>query len=129
MDGHVDPLRDVEVISLELMLADLAAVERRLERAGKDKSGAGEDERLVLLKALAALNSGVSLRLLGLDAKEKLLLKPLMLLSLKQVPPVCHSSTVCTDLSVCVCVCRSPGRSVARSLGRSLAGNLRAERV
>lgn len=32
VDGTVDPLRDIEVIQLELILADLAQVEKRLER-------------------------------------------------------------------------------------------------
>ena len=32
VDGNVDPLRDVEVISLELILADLSQIEKRLER-------------------------------------------------------------------------------------------------
>ena len=32
VDGNVDPLRDMEVINLELILADLAQIEKRLER-------------------------------------------------------------------------------------------------
>jgi GTP-binding protein YchF len=32
VDGSVDPLRDIDVINLELILADLAQVEKRLER-------------------------------------------------------------------------------------------------
>jgi ribosome-binding ATPase YchF (GTP1/OBG family) len=32
VDNTVDPLRDMEVINLELVLADLAQVEKRLER-------------------------------------------------------------------------------------------------
>ena len=32
VDGNVDPLRDVEVISLELILADLSQIEKRLVR-------------------------------------------------------------------------------------------------
>ena len=35
VDGNVDPLRDVEVISLELILADLSQIEKRLERVSK----------------------------------------------------------------------------------------------
>ena len=35
VDGNVDPLRDVEVISLELILADLSQIEKRLERVRK----------------------------------------------------------------------------------------------
>jgi len=32
VDGDVDPLRDIEVINLELILADLAQIEKRLEK-------------------------------------------------------------------------------------------------
>ena len=35
VDGNVDPLRDVEVISLELILADLSQIEKRLERVSE----------------------------------------------------------------------------------------------
>ena len=36
VDGNVDPLRDVEVISLELILADLSQIEKRLERVSEN---------------------------------------------------------------------------------------------
>ena len=35
VEGSVDPIRDIEIISTELCLADLEAVERRLERLGR----------------------------------------------------------------------------------------------
>ena len=38
VDGTVDPIRDVEVINLELILADLEQTEKRLERCKKDRS-------------------------------------------------------------------------------------------
>jgi len=43
VDGNVDPLRDVEVIGLELILADLQQIEKRLEKARKDKKAAPEE--------------------------------------------------------------------------------------
>ena len=36
VDGNVDPLRDVEIISLELILADLAQIEKKLEKVTKE---------------------------------------------------------------------------------------------
>ena len=36
VDGNVDPLRDVEIISLELILADLAKIEKKLEKVSRD---------------------------------------------------------------------------------------------
>lgn len=35
VDGSVDPLRDIDVINLELILADLAQVEKRLEKVNQ----------------------------------------------------------------------------------------------
>ena len=32
VDGHVDPMRDVEIIELELILADIAQIEKKIER-------------------------------------------------------------------------------------------------
>jgi ribosome-binding ATPase YchF (GTP1/OBG family) len=34
VDGHVDPMRDVEIIELELILADIAQIEKKLEKVG-----------------------------------------------------------------------------------------------
>lgn len=34
VDGHVDPMRDVEIIELELILADIAQIEKKIERVG-----------------------------------------------------------------------------------------------
>ena len=60
VDGDVDPLRDVETIEAELILADLQSIERRLERTRKAVRG---DKTLTVtvteLEALTAhLNDG-----------------------------------------------------------------------
>jgi len=59
VSGSVDPLRDVEVINLELALADLAQVEKRRERLKKQlrtsKEAAVEDGILAMVEAVAAL--------------------------------------------------------------------------
>merc|ERR1719327_2434199 len=61
VDGSVDPLRDIEVISLELVLADLAQCEKRAERVRKDakgkKPGAAE-EQAALEKLVPLLDGG-----------------------------------------------------------------------
>ena len=51
VSGSIDPVRDIEVINTELMLADLETVKKRRERIAKeikrgDKSAAAEDARL-----------------------------------------------------------------------------------
>ena len=35
VDGNVDPIRDVEIISLELILADLAQIEKKIEKVSR----------------------------------------------------------------------------------------------
>ena len=58
VDGAVDPLRDIEVIETELLLADVQVVERRLEKLEKDvKRGDDEakEEQVLLEQVLAAL--------------------------------------------------------------------------
>ena len=61
VSGTVDPVRDIEVINTELMLADLETVKKRRERVSKDlKRGdkAAAIEEAVLAKLEAALDAG-----------------------------------------------------------------------
>ena len=61
VSGTVDPVRDIEVINTELMLADLESVRKRRERVVKDvKRGdkAAAAEEAVLAKIEAALDAG-----------------------------------------------------------------------
>ena len=43
VDGQVDPVRDIEVIDLELVLADLNSASKRLERVERDAKGGDKD--------------------------------------------------------------------------------------
>jgi GTP-binding protein YchF len=90
VDGNVDPLRDVEVISLELILADLAQIEKRLEKARKDKR-ADPIELAALEKVNETLLLGKAARSAGLNAEELELIKGMMLLTLK---PVIYAANV-----------------------------------
>ena len=86
VEGSVDPIRDIEIISTELCLADLEAVERRLERLGRIiKSGDKKavHEKVVLEKIVAGLSDGTPARRLKLDEEEKELVRELNLLTLK----------------------------------------------
>jgi ribosome-binding ATPase len=72
--GSVDPVRDIEQLDLEFLLADLAMTERRLERLkGSGRHGtaaereAAEREEVVLRQILAGLQDGSPIRDLGLD--------------------------------------------------------------
>jgi len=87
VDGSIDPVRDAETINLELILADLEVVERRLERVRKysknDKSLLPEQETLE--KIDAALSDGKSARSVELTDEELALLSDARLLTLKPV--------------------------------------------
>jgi GTP-binding protein YchF len=84
-DGSVDPLRDAKMLELELVLADLGTVERRLERleANIKKASKAEDvaERVVFLRLKEALESETPLRELALTDEETHRLRGYALLS------------------------------------------------
>jgi len=90
-EGSVDPLRDAKMLELELILADLGMVERRLERleAGIKKANRAEDvaERAVFLKLKAALESERPLRAVvpGLTDEERKRLRSYSFLSEKPI--------------------------------------------
>ena len=74
MSGSVDPVRDIEVINTELMLADLETVQKRRERVAKevkrgDKAAAAEDA--VLAKIETALDAGKPALTVELTPEEK----------------------------------------------------------
>jgi ribosome-binding ATPase len=84
--NKVDPASDIEVINLELALADLDTVEKHMLRAVKFAKGG--DKEAIALKALLEklqpqLNDGKPVRALALDAGEKQLLRTLHLLTAK----------------------------------------------
>jgi GTP-binding protein YchF len=84
--GNVDPISDIETIQTELALADLATVEKGLQRESKlAKSGVKEAIKFVaLLETVRAhLDQGKPVRSLGLDKEQQLLLQPLCLLTAK----------------------------------------------
>lgn len=78
VDTTVDPARDMASVELELLFADHAVVERRLERIEPElRSAKGperelrEREKVVLLKAKEALEGETPLRDIGLDEEER----------------------------------------------------------
>ena len=86
-DGSVDPLRDAKMIELELILADLDAVERRLTRleAGIKKANQAEDvaERAIFLRMKDCLEGERPLRELALADDERRRLRSYSFLSEK----------------------------------------------
>ena len=86
VNGKVDPIADIETIVTELALADMSAVEKAIHRESKKgRAGDKDAQKLVALleKLLPHLNEGLPARTLQLSDDEKLLLKPLCLMTLK----------------------------------------------
>lgn len=88
VSGSIDPKRDIEVINLELILADLETVTKRFEKTQKllkvgEKATAEEFE--VLKKVKEALENGKPARSVELTAEQKKILNSFFLLSAKPV--------------------------------------------
>ncbi|SRR5690554_194691 len=93
VDGSVDPVRDKDIIDIELQLKDLETVEKRLEavqRAAKsgDKTAKRSEELLSAYKA--ALESGNSARTVEVDEMDLPLARDLRLLTNKPILYVCN---------------------------------------
>ncbi|MEL1134906.1 redox-regulated ATPase YchF [Desulfitobacterium sp. THU1] len=94
VEGSVDPKRDIDTIQLELVLADLESVEKRLERSAKLlKSGEKKAQlEVALLNRLKeVLDEGQAARSLDFSDEERELLKSFPLLSMK---PVLYAANV-----------------------------------
>lgn len=89
VEGGVDPVRDVEIINVELMLADLEVVENRFNKVGKkallsrDKETVKEAELLSKLKD--NLEKNIPLRKVEFDEDELLAIKNFHFLTLKPI--------------------------------------------
>ncbi|WP_148713796.1 redox-regulated ATPase YchF [Chitinolyticbacter meiyuanensis] len=95
--GRIDPIDDIIVIGTELALADLATVEKSIQRDGK-KAKSGDKEAIALVKVLEKLvphlNEGKPARSVGLSDDEKLQIKSLCLLTIK---PAMYVANVAED--------------------------------
>jgi len=93
VSSTVDPVRDIEVINTELILADLDFVKKRRERLAKDikrgdKDAAAED--VVLAKLEPVLDQGTPALLADLTDEERVLARSLFLLSNKPTIFACN---------------------------------------
>ena len=88
VDGSVDPIRDIEVINLELCIADLDSVENRIGRIAKKAQSKDKDamrEYQTLTKLQEGLKEGKSVRLLDLDDNDREWIRNYGLLTAKPV--------------------------------------------
>jgi ribosome-binding ATPase len=87
VNGRVDPLSDIDTIQTELALADLATVEKSLQRYSKQARAGGDKEAARMVAALekcqAHLDQGKPIRTLDLYTEEKEVIKPLCLITAK----------------------------------------------
>lgn len=96
VDGSIDPIRDIETISLELIFSDIEMIERRIDRTKKamkgDKSLAAE---LALLERVkSALEDGLPARSLEYTDDEMIIMREISLISMK---PVIYAANVAED--------------------------------
>lgn len=103
ISGKIDPADDKETISLELILADLATVEKRLAKVSKEaKSGDKELAKLagLLSRLKEILAVGQPARRLILNDEEKWIVKSLNLLTVKPIIYVLNSDNQKDELKV-----------------------------
>eukprot|EP00850_Spirogloea_muscicola_P020251 SM000211S06621 [mRNA] locus=s211:46397:49724:+ [translate_table: standard] len=95
--GKVDPVADIDIINLELALADLSQIEKRIERLGKGRAkepqarAREEVENAALQRISAALLDGQPARAVPLNDEELPIVKQLCLLTMK---PVVYAANV-----------------------------------
>lgn len=97
VDGSVDPIRDIETISLELIFSDIELMQRRIEKNSKlAKSGNKEakTEEALMKRIVAHLEKGKPVRTLELEEDEEKLVKSYFLLTSK---PVLYAANVSED--------------------------------
>ena len=88
VSGGVDPIRDIEVIDTELALADMATVDKALNRYRRPASAGDKDAKIlvtVLEKCFAQLDQARPVRGLDLSKEEWASLKPFCLITAKPV--------------------------------------------
>lgn len=97
VEGSINPVRDAEIITLELALADADSIEKRLARLNKGRKGAVKElvlEADLLEKILPIVSEGELVNAALFTEEERVLLKSLHLLSTK---PVLYAANVKED--------------------------------
>jgi ribosome-binding ATPase YchF (GTP1/OBG family) len=100
VSGSIDPVRDIEVINTELVLADLAALQKRRDRLQKEvRAGlkAAKAESAIIEKLLPHLDSGKPAVTFDLSPEEKEIARELFLLTSKSTLFACNVAE--SDLS------------------------------
>ncbi len=92
VDGKIDPLRDIEIINLELIYADIMTIEKRIQRV--EKLAKAEKKYVLELEflnnVLKKLNEGTPVRNMGLNEDEEEMVYDLFLLTNKPLIYLCN---------------------------------------
>lgn len=98
VEGKCDPIRDIEIINVELILADLEIIENRLNKIVKKAETTKDKEAILevntLKKAKENLEKNISLRLVDFTDEEKLIMRPFNFITLK---PLIYVANVLED--------------------------------
>ena len=97
VEGRVDPLEDIDTINLELVLADLDSVNKRIQRVAKIAKTKDKDavaELALLEKIKPVLEEGLSARSIEFTEDEQKIVKSFFLLTTK---PVLYVANVSED--------------------------------
>jgi GTP-binding protein YchF len=97
VSNRVNPVDDIEIINMELALADLDTAEKALHRVSKMAKGGDKEAgalKAMIEKILPTLTEGLRVRSLKLSPEELLILKPLCLITTK---PVMYIANVAED--------------------------------
>lgn len=93
VDGSVDPVRDKEVIDIELQLKDLETIEKKIQSLTRviksgDKDAVKQNELALRIKQ--GLEEGKSVRALDFDEKEREIVRQFQLITSKPVMYLCN---------------------------------------
>ncbi len=97
VSGRIDPIDDIEIINIELALADLESVKKRLDKLPKEVKNQNKEisslakmQLPILEKISKELEEGLGVRTIDLSEEEKELLEPLNLITMKKTLYLCN---------------------------------------
>ena len=98
VDGNIDPIRDIEIINVELIMSDLEIVDGRINRIGKKAEMTKDKKELLEIGALKKIREGllqnIPVRKIDLDEEELEAIKSYNLITLK---PMIYVANVSED--------------------------------
>ena len=96
VEGDIDPMRDVEIINMELIISDMEVIERRLDHTRKMMKGDKtlESQYKLFERVRDALNSGLSARTVEFTDDEAAIMAEIPLLSMK---PIIYIANISED--------------------------------